>query len=213
MSPNNQNYCGVSYFWIVTRTENKRSLGQNDTAWLGQNDTVWNNLIWLLGLSVLKHIYGIFIETVYSYHKKIKWYCYVRKVPFHFSECWKWLVNCIILPRGKTWKPMNGNKCDSENCSCSIVFQLFNCVYSYFCGTSWIFESEMRKVLLYQFYCISLIVSFWPVHGAKWYSWAHILNGWFQALMSLYVCFSFSQVIANTWQCIIHFKAKRYIQP
>ena len=47
MSPNNQNYCGVSYFWIVTRTVNKRSLGQNDTAWLGQNDTVWNNLIWL----------------------------------------------------------------------------------------------------------------------------------------------------------------------
>ena len=40
MSPNNQNYCGVSYFRIVTRTVNKRSLGQNDTAWLGQNDTV-----------------------------------------------------------------------------------------------------------------------------------------------------------------------------
>ena len=47
MSPNNQNYCGVSYFLIVTKTVNKRSLGQNDTAWLGQNDTVWNNLIWL----------------------------------------------------------------------------------------------------------------------------------------------------------------------
>ena len=40
MSPNNQNYCGVSYFLIVTRTVKKRSLGQNDTAWLGQNDTV-----------------------------------------------------------------------------------------------------------------------------------------------------------------------------
>ena len=40
MSPNNQNYCGVSYFIIVTRTVNKSSLGQNDTAWLGQNDTV-----------------------------------------------------------------------------------------------------------------------------------------------------------------------------
>ena len=38
--PNNQNYCGVSYFLVVTRTVNKRSLGQNDTAWLGQNDTV-----------------------------------------------------------------------------------------------------------------------------------------------------------------------------
>ena len=47
ISPNNQNYCGVSYFWIVTRTVNMRSLGQNDTAWSGQNDTVWNNLIWL----------------------------------------------------------------------------------------------------------------------------------------------------------------------
>ena len=46
MSPNNQNYCGVSYFWIVTRKVNKRSLGQKDTAWLGQNDTVWNNQIW-----------------------------------------------------------------------------------------------------------------------------------------------------------------------
>ena len=40
MSPNNQNYCRVSYFKIVTRTVNKISLGQNDTAWLGQNDTV-----------------------------------------------------------------------------------------------------------------------------------------------------------------------------
>ena len=40
MSPNNQNYCVVSYFWIVMRTVKKRSLGQNDTAWLGQNDTV-----------------------------------------------------------------------------------------------------------------------------------------------------------------------------
>ena len=40
MSPNNQNYCGVSYFYIFTRTENKRSLGQNDTAWSGENDTV-----------------------------------------------------------------------------------------------------------------------------------------------------------------------------
>ena len=39
VSPNNQNYCGVSYFWIVTKTVNKRSLGQNDTVWLGQNDT------------------------------------------------------------------------------------------------------------------------------------------------------------------------------
>ena len=45
MSPNNQNHCGMSYFLIVTRTVNKRSLGQNDTAWLGQNDTVRNNLI------------------------------------------------------------------------------------------------------------------------------------------------------------------------
>ena len=40
MSPNNHNYCGVSYFKIVTKTVNKRSLVQNDTAWLGQNDTV-----------------------------------------------------------------------------------------------------------------------------------------------------------------------------
>ena len=30
--------------------------------------------------------------------------------------------------------------------------------------------------------------------------------------MSLYACFSFSQVVANTWQCIIHLKAIRYIQ-
>ena len=30
-SPNNQNYCGVSNFRIVTKTVNKGSLGQNDT--------------------------------------------------------------------------------------------------------------------------------------------------------------------------------------
>ena len=40
ISPNNENYCEVSYFRIVTRTVNKMSLGQNDTARLGQNDTV-----------------------------------------------------------------------------------------------------------------------------------------------------------------------------
>ena len=40
LSSNDQNYCGVSYFRVVTKTVNKRSLGQNDTAWLGQNDTV-----------------------------------------------------------------------------------------------------------------------------------------------------------------------------
>ena len=89
-------------------------------------------------------------------------------------------------------------------------YKLFNCVYSYFCATSWIFESEMRKVVLYHF--APCTVSFCPVHGAKWYSWPLILNAWFQALMSLNACFSFSQVVANTWQCIIHLKAIRYIQ-
>ena len=64
------------------------------------------------------------------------------------------------------------------------------CVYSYFWVTSWIFESEMRKVLLFHF--APCTVSFCPVHGAKWYSWPHILNAWFQALMFIYACFSFS---------------------
>ena len=60
MSQNNQNYCGVSYFWSVTKTVNKRSLGQNDTAWLGQNDTVWNNLIWLC----FKAFFKIFLSKL-----------------------------------------------------------------------------------------------------------------------------------------------------
>ena len=68
----------------------------------------------------------------------------------------------------------------------------------------------MRKVLLYHF--APCAVSFCPVHGAKWYSWPDILNAWFEALMSLYACFSFAQVVANTWQCIIYLKAIRYIQ-
>ena len=40
MSPNNQDYCGLMYLLIVTKTVNKRSLGQNDTEWSVQNDTV-----------------------------------------------------------------------------------------------------------------------------------------------------------------------------
>ena len=141
---------------------------------------------------------------------------YVRKVPFHFFRMVKM---CVILPRGKTWN-MKGNKCDSENsenCSCSIIFswryiancKLFNCVYS---------KSVLRleymnlrwEVLLYHF--APCTVSFCPVLGAKWYSWPHILNGLFQALMSLYACISFSQAVANTWPCIIHLKAIIYNQ-
>ena len=45
------------------------------------------------------------------------------------------------------------------------------------------------------------------------YSWPHILNAWFQALMSPYVCVSFSQVVANIWQCIIQLMAQFRIFP
>ena len=111
---------------------------------------------------------------------------------------------CGQLHHLTTWQNMKGNKCDSENsenCSCSIIFrgdiymynEFFNCVYSYFCATSWIFEFEMRKVFLYHFALCTL--PFCPVHGAKWYSWPHILNDWFQALMPLYACISFSLVV------------------
>ena len=40
MSPNNQNYCGVSYFLNCYENSKQEVTGQNDTAWLGQNDTV-----------------------------------------------------------------------------------------------------------------------------------------------------------------------------
>ena len=89
-------------------------------------------------------------------------------------------------------------------------YKLFNRAYSYFCATFWIYESEMRKVLLYHF--AACTVSFCPGNGAKWYSWSHILNGLFQALMSFYVCIASSQVVAKTWQCIIHVKANKIYQ-
>ena len=44
-------------------------------------------------------------------------------------------------------------------------YKLFNWVYSYFCATSLIYESEMRKVLLYHF--APCTVSFCPVHVGK----------------------------------------------
>ena len=75
------------------------------------------------------------------------------------------------------------------------VYEFFNCVYSYFCATSWIFEFEMWKVSLYHFALCT--VPFCRVHGAKWYSWPHILNGWFQALLPLYACISFSLVVLS----------------
>ena len=131
----------------------------------------------------------------------------------HISVAIYSIINCLIV---FICHRSGGSNMDKlKDTTIQMVFnvistwRLWNNI-SYFWASSWIFDSEMRKVLLYHF--APCTVSFCPMHGAKWYSWPHILNAWFQTLMSLYACFSFSQVVANTWQCIIHLKAIRYIQ-
>ena len=121
---------------------------------------------------------------------------------------------------------MNGKKCDSEiqklfvfNHISVALYCIINCLIVFIVIS--VLRLEYLNLRWEKSYCIILprvlyhfapcTVSFCRVHGAKWYSWHYILNAWFQALMSLYACFSFSQVVANTWQCIKHLKAIRYI--
>ena len=57
------------------------------------------------------------------------------------------LVDCIILPRGKT--NMNGNKCDSENsenCSCSVISEAIYSIIK--CLIVFIVVSVLRLVYL-----------------------------------------------------------------
>ena len=65
---------------------------------------------------------------------------------------------------------MNGNKCDSENSeNCSVaIYSIINCLIVFIVISElrleyeFVFESEMRKVLLYHF--APCTVSFCPVH-------------------------------------------------